>query len=94
MAIIYSNQDQAMENKCQSERSIYLGQIVYTSQFEEILQRLEDLMERLKGNDQEISKYCDWQNATFIAAQGHIYAKASQSVGKRGLDEGTQTAHT
>ena len=37
----------------------YLGQIVHTSQFEEILQRLEDLMERLKGNDQEISKYCD-----------------------------------
>ena len=59
MAVIDSNQDQAMENECQSERSIYLGQIVYTIQLEEVLQRLEDLMERLKGNDQEISKYRD-----------------------------------
>ena len=59
MAIIYSNQDQAMEDKCQSARSIYLGQIVHTIQLEEMLQRLEDLMERLKENDQEISKYCD-----------------------------------
>ena len=57
MAFVNSNQDQAMEDNCQS--AIYLGQIVYTIQLEEVLQRLEDLMERLKDNDQEISKYCD-----------------------------------
>ena len=59
MAVVNSNQDQAMEDKCQSKRSFYLGQIVYTIQLEAVLQRMEDLLERLEENDQEVSKYCD-----------------------------------
>ena len=59
MAVVNSNQDQAMEDNCQSARSIYLGQIVYTIQLEAVLQRMEDLLERLEENDQEVSKYCD-----------------------------------